>query len=207
MYRSKYKKCPACNKEKERRFFGVRPCGNTKSYCKKCAREKQRKYTKNNQNKIQEYKENNKEVIAERKKRWRDNNPDYNKQYYEANKDRIRKKKAEYDKQKRETDPMYKLRKNLRTRLYHALKGQARNGSAVRDMGCTVEELRKHLESEWQEGMSWDNYGEWHIDHVVPLSRFNLSDRTELLRACHYTNLQPLWAKENILKKDMVHGG
>lgn len=69
-------------------------------------------------------------------------------------------------------------------------------------MGCTVEELKKYLESKWQEGMSWDNYGfhGWHIDHIKPLASFNLTDRDELLKACHYTNLQPLWCKDNMKK-------
>ena len=73
-------------------------------------------------------------------------------------------------------------------------------------MGCSVEELKKYLESKFYphsetgEIMSWENYGEWHIDHRKPLKMFNLSKREELLKACHYTNLQPLWAKDNLIK-------
>lgn len=68
---------------------------------------------------------------------------------------------------------------------------------------CNVyktDELRAHLEAQFQAGMSWDNYGEWHIDHIKPLASFDLEDTDQLKLACHYTNLQPLWAKDNLSK-------
>ena len=70
----------------------------------------------------------------------------------------------------------------------------------------TVEQLKQHLESKFQPGMSWDNWTTdgWHIDHIKPLSSFNLNDRKQLLSACHYTNLQPLWAKDNLSKSDKI---
>jgi hypothetical protein len=73
-------------------------------------------------------------------------------------------------------------------------------GSPVRDLGCTVPELKLHLEALFQPGMSWDNYGEWHIDHIKPLAKFDLTDRDQFVQACHYTNLRPLWAEENLSK-------
>lgn len=92
------------------------------------------------------------------------------------------------------------LAKRLRTRLYVALKKDFKSGSAVRDLGCSIQELRVHLEKKFQIGMTWENYGKWHIDHIKPLSKFNLTEREELLLVSHYTNLQPLWARENIIK-------
>lgn len=73
---------------------------------------------------------------------------------------------------------------------------------AVKDLGCTIEELKVHLESLWKPGMNWDNHAHtgWHIDHIKPLSAFNLSDPEELKKATHYTNLQPLWYNENMSK-------
>lgn len=71
-------------------------------------------------------------------------------------------------------------------------------------IGSSVDQLRQHLESKFVEGMGWNNRQLWHIDHTIPLSSFNLSDPVQLARACHYTNLQPLWARDNIIKSDRV---
>jgi hypothetical protein len=84
--------------------------------------------------------------------------------------------------------------------LTHAVRNNQKAGSAVKDLGCSVDELKLYLSSKFADHMSWDNYGEWHIDHIVPLSSFDLTNREELLKACHYTNLQPLWAKDNLKK-------
>jgi len=94
----------------------------------------------------------------------------------------------------------YKLTKVLRSRLSKAIKNNFKSGSAVRDLGCSIEELKRHLESQFTEGMGWDNYGKWHIDHIKPLSSFNLTKAEELKKACHFSNLQPLWAKDNLKK-------
>ena len=72
----------------------------------------------------------------------------------------------------------------------------------AKDLGCTIKELKIYLESKFQPGMTWENHGRfgWHIDHEVPLSSFDLTDREQFLKACHYTNLQPLWWNENLSK-------
>jgi hypothetical protein len=94
------------------------------------------------------------------------------------------------------------LKHNLRARLRTALKCGHKAGSAVLDLGCSIEELKKHLESQFVPGMTWDNWGHhgWHIDHIVPLDAFDLTDHNQLAAACHYTNLRPLWAKANLAK-------
>jgi len=81
-------------------------------------------------------------------------------------------------------------------------KGGSKSGSILEALPYSIEELKIHLESKFQPGMTWENYGEWHIDHVVPLAKFDLLNREELLKACNYTNLQPLWAIDNIKKRD-----
>ena len=108
--------------------------------------------------------------------------------------------KRAYEKRKLSNDIQYRLACRLRRRLSQALKGIYKSGSAVHDLGCSIEKFKVYLESLFQSGMSWDNYGEWHIDHIIPLSKFDLTDREQLLKACHYTNLQPLWAEDNLRK-------
>lgn len=92
---------------------------------------------------------------------------------------------------------MYRLSCRLRIRLNKALNGNYRNGSAVRDLGCTIEALKSWLQYQFQPGMTWDNYGEWEIDHVKPLASFDLMDRNQLLEACNWYNLQPMWRNNN----------
>jgi hypothetical protein len=116
-----------------------------------------------------------------------------------------KKVKAINHKRRYKTDPIYKMKLSLRNRLNMFLKSnnlEKHNISAVKDLGCSIEELKTHLESKFQPGMSWDNYGTkgWHIDHIKPLALFNLADSNELKKACHYTNLQPLWWQDNLHK-------
>lgn len=103
-------------------------------------------------------------------------------------------------------DINYKLATNLRCRLYSILKSNAKIGSAVKNLGCSIEFLKQYLESKFQEGMSWENYGNWHIDHILPLSKFDLTNREQFLKVCNYTNLQPLWAIDNIKKGNKIYG-
>lgn len=160
------------------------------------------------------YRIKNKEKIAEAKKLWDEKNKEriiaYTKAYRENNKKVIKKRyKAWYEKNNKKrfqeryyNNIPYKLSMQLRHRLYLAIKGGQKKGSAVRDLGCTIPELIIHLEKQFQSGMSWDNWTTdgWHIDHIIPLFSFDLTDREQLLKACHYTNLQPLWALDNIRK-------
>ena len=113
-------------------------------------------------------------------------------------------KLRDYKRNRIKTDINFRLAHNLRNRLRHAIKNNQKVGSAVRDLGCSVQELKEHLENQFTEGMSWDNYGlyGWHIDHITPLASFNLEDREQFLQAANYTNLQPLWAEDNLRKGD-----
>jgi hypothetical protein len=94
--------------------------------------------------------------------------------------------------------------KNLSNKIAHSLRVRlrrvVRTGSAVKNLGCSVSEFLVHLEAKFTEGMSWNNYGKWHIDHIRPLSSFDLTDPLQLAAACNYKNLQPLWAFDNISK-------
>ena len=167
-------------------------------------------YLAANQEKIKKaryiYRAKNKEKIKLQTQKYSIDNYDrmqnYTKQWREENRERIREK----NKMRRKTDVQYKLSIGLRDRLRKSVKNNWKNGSAVNDLGCTIDELKKYLESKFQPRMTWDNWTThgWHIDHIKPLASFDLTDRQQLLEACHYTNLQPLWAKDNLTKKDSI---
>jgi len=97
-----------------------------------------------------------------------------------------------------------RLAHNLRSRIGSAIKhcyGE-KSTSTMKLLGCTVNEVRDHIESQFTEGMTWDNYGEWHIDHIKPCASFDLTIDEEQKKCFHYSNLQPLWAEDNIRKSD-----
>ncbi len=151
--------------------------------------EQTKKYKQNNEEWYKEYnrqyKEDNKEIIAK-----------HNKEYYETNKDAINKKL----KNKYHTNLEYKIALNLRRRITKAINTNQKVGSAVDDLGCSIEFFKNYIQEKFDVGMNWNNYGEWHLDHIMPLASFDLIDRKQFLKACHYTNYQPLWAKDNLSK-------
>jgi hypothetical protein len=149
----------------------------------------------------------NKEKAAERSKRWHEANPDYRKthfnKYYHANRDKIRTYKRVYLRKKRQIDPLFRLQSNLRARIHQALKSRKPPSErTMKSTGCTIQFLKGWLESRFLPGMSWDNYGNhgWHVDHVIPCNAFDLNDPAQALQCFHYSNLQPLWAKDNLQK-------
>lgn len=102
-------------------------------------------------------------------------------------------------------DIQFRIVKNLRTRLFQAIRNNRKAGSAVRDLGCSIAYLKSHLEQQFTRGMSWNNWGPvWHIDHIKPLARFDLTKPEQVQMACHYTNLRPLLSKENISKSAKI---
>lgn len=101
---------------------------------------------------------------------------------------------------RRKKDILFRLTHNLRTRLSKIVSGKYKETSAIKDLGCTVLEFKIHLEKQFSNNMSWDNYGinGWHIDHIIPLTAAKTQE--ELKQLNYYTNLQPLWATDNIRK-------
>lgn len=121
--------------------------------------------------------------------------------YQKVNAKKVNARHSIYERERRLTDIQFRLKQRLRGRINKAVRGMKKAGSAVADLGCSVEFLKGWLEAQFQTGMSWDNYGSvWHIDHKEPLSAFDLANRSQFLLASNYTNLQPLWASENIRK-------
>jgi len=104
--------------------------------------------------------------------------------------------------QRRRTNPLERLKHTLRNRTRQALLGKAKPSTTENLLGCSWEQARAHLESQFREGMSWDNYGYkgWHVDHIRPIASFDLTKEEEVRAAFHWSNLQPLWAEENLAK-------
>lgn len=131
-----------------------------------------------------EYRDNKEKRVAYQKT-WRRNNMD----------------KVRASAKRKRAKPLERIKRNLRDRMKDLLKGETKSDSSV---GCTTQELKSHLESKFQQGMSWDNYGgregRWHIDHIKPLVLFDLTKREDRYTANHYTNLQPLWFHQNEAK-------
>jgi hypothetical protein len=132
-------------------------------------------------------------------------NPDYHKNWWRNNYDRIKQKRSIRYTQRKNTDPQFMMARNLRSRLRHAINGKYKAGSAVKDLGRSISDFIKYIESKFLMGMTWYNWRKdgWHLDHIIPLSKFNLQDRQQFLIANHYTNLHPMWAKDNLTKSNL----
>jgi hypothetical protein len=189
------------NKDKTRR--------DSLSYiCKQCSIDKKNKYINNNKEKVllsyKIYRENNKERILKTKKENYYKNIDkikiYRKKYNKENREYFN----NWEKNKAETDILFRLSRNMRSRLRSFLKSEKiiKKTKTMDIVGCDSHFLKEYLEQKFQQGMSWGNYGVWHIDHIIPLSSANSEE--EIYKLCHYTNLQPLWGIDNIKKSNKI---
>ena len=216
------KTCTKCKIEKEvTEFNKQRKTKDGLTYaCKPCRKEynetnKERikeyrkEHYKNNKEKVKQYSKTNKEYFKE----YRENNKEYFKEYREKNKERAKeykknnkKRRNELRRERRKVDPLFKMTGNLRTRTSLAFKnkGYSKNTKTQEMLGVDWEVCKAHIERQFTKGMKWSNQGEWHIDHIIPLA----SAKTEegLKKLCHYSNLQPLWAEDNLIKSDKIIG-
>lgn len=181
-----------------------------KSYAEKIKESKaeyDKRYREQNKLKIAEYKKQwateNAEQISERMRNYRKENSEKlaieKSQYSKNNRPKINARKSIYEKNRRATDPLFKLKKNTRNMvLRYMSNGKCKRTQEI--IGCTYEELKLHIEKQFIEGMTWDNYGidGWHVDHIKPLAAADSEE--EIVRLNHYTNLQPLWALDNLKK-------
>lgn len=127
------------------------------------------------------------------------------KKYYLDNRERINADRLAYVKRKRLADPLYKMAGNLRKRNGHIFKkiGLHKSCKTKELLGADYQTVMRHIESQFIFGMSWENYGQWHIDHKKPLALAKTEE--QLIKLCNYKNLQPLWAEENLRKRDKIN--
>jgi len=195
------KKCIKCNQEKKLNEFY-----SSKSYkdgkmgtCKICFslissanKEYRKKYSKT-------YNENNKQSKKEYNINWKNNNQHYHKLWYQNNKNKIN----EYQRIKKSKDVIYKISSNIRTRISQSISGYSKSKTTLQILGVSnFNDFKKYLESLFTEGMTWTNYGygpnKWVIDHRKPLA--SAITEQDIYDLNHYTNLQPMWWDENMIK-------
>ena len=186
------KKCITCNIEKSINEFSKNK--NKKDglqyKCKNCNKEYHKKY----------YKEN-KEYLLNKFSNYRDNNKDKIKEYILNNKEKINKTQREYFKNRKNNDSLFKLNCNIRCLIKNSFKRincERKSNKSENILGCSFDEFKIYLENKFTEGMSWENQGKWHLDHIKPLALAKTKEDVILLN--HYTNFQPLWAADNLKK-------
>lgn len=162
-------------------------------------------YRKKNKEKIAKYFHKYYRTHKQEKKK-------YDEKYREKNREHIRvlarKNYLKNIKQRRARMRKYrnklhnKIVNNLRSRVRLALRGSYKDLSTLELLGCSLTHFKKHLKKQFKQEMNWDNYGRygWHIDHIIPCYKFDLTKKSEQLKCFHYTNLQPLWENENCAK-------
>lgn len=158
------------------------------------------------------YQLKNQTRLSDYHKEWQKNNREklnsYHKEWREKNTDKHRERKRNYERYKKSIGPLYKLISNFRTAIYIVLKENnlQKYGHYFDVLGYTPEQLIEHLEKQFNDGMMWDNYGEWHIDHIKPISSFvfESSEDEEFKKCWSLENLQPMWGVENIRKSNKL---
>ena len=198
--------CSKCNIEKEICNFHKWKNGpdGYKRDCKECRKlETKSYYNKNNEKiklRVSRYRKLNPDKVKEVKQKIYDRDKKrilmVNKLYRENN----RKTRNAYIRNRKLTDPVFKLKYliNSRMRIFMKSHNITKKNKTFEIVGCTPKELKEHIENQFQSGMSWNNQGDWHIDHIIPLSSGKTED--EIVKLCHYSNLQPLWAIDNMKK-------
>lgn len=182
---------------------------------KRCYEAKKDEYLAKNKKRYAENKEEILAKCAEYRAKNKEAKKKRDREYYRKNRKKIIVKQLEYQKrmadklneysrnyvrERRKTDKVYALKENIRGRFRYELakRSETNQIKANQYLGCSWLELRAHLESQFTDGMTWDNYGQWHVDHIVPLAI--AKDRQQLIELCHYMNLRPMWAFDNISK-------
>lgn len=184
------KRCTKCNNVKDIKDFSPQKAGflNVKSQCRLCDNE----YDKNFQKQTNTRKNRDNTIKAKT----------YRKQYVKDNIEWWRKYEREYRNKRRKEDMFFKIKSNLSSRLSDLINKRSLSTNTLELIGCDSQTFLNHIESQFTEGMTWNNYGlkGWHVDHIKPLSSYDLTNETEVKKACHYTNLQPLWWEDNLKK-------
>ena len=170
------KVCKMCGITKELNEFNNQKLGKfgKRSYCKICQSEMKKKYNKDNREKLSEY-----------QRIYREKNPLYN---------------SNYQKNKRIVDINYRLIGNMRARICNIIQNKTKN--TFECLGVDIDVFKNYIESKFMNGMTWENYGEWQLDHILPISIGK--NEKEICELNYYTNLRPLWKHDNLVKSNKI---
>ena len=192
--------CNKCKEDKDVSCFEIRTDINKiRRCCKECIKiQRKINYEKN-----KDYILNRNKKYIENKKEWKKN---YDKKRNIDLKEKRNKQKLENYHLRKTYDLEFRLRRSLRSRMYFAIKSGQKCQKTMSLIGCDINFLKKYIESKFKDGMSWDNYGKngWEIDHIIPCSKFNLTNEKDQLECFNYKNLQPLWKIDNIIKSNKI---
>ena len=214
IYPITHKHCTKCNVTKSIENFSKHKSTTDgfRNQCKDCIKQYNKQYQIDNKKTImardKKYYQNNRDTIKNRNKKYYQANAlrlnTRNKEYRETHKDTIRIYNKEYKSEKRKTDSLFKLADSIRKTIARVInrKGYLKKSYTFEILGCSYQEFHSHLEKQFVDGMNWDNRAEWHLDHIIPVS-FAQNEK-ELIMLNHYTNFQPLWASDNIVKSDTI---
>jgi hypothetical protein len=212
------KVCSKCKIEKVSTDFykDSKKKDGLKSCCKVCSEKNKIIYRQSNIDKVKEsskktskkYYEKNSDIILLRNTLWCKNNSEICKKNKKRSDIKFHSNNPNYNrdyrKNKRNSNYLYRLTVNVRSRLngYFRINNFNKKNSTLKIIGCTPQELKIYLENKFTDGMSWENQGKWHIDHIIPLSSAKTEE--EVYKLCHFTNLQPMWALDNIKKGSKI---
>jgi hypothetical protein len=204
------KNCTKCNIIKNiDNFYMCSKCKDGyRNECNECRNEYLLQWRRKNPNHNKEWSEKNKEVDRLRKQTHyelnRDKHIQRSKDYRKKNVDKVNLWVKLYRGRRMKDDNVFKMSFIVRGRIRNFIKlsGGIKKDTTFNLIGCSPQELVRHLEHQFIDGMSWENHGEWHIDHIIPLSSAKTED--DLKKLCHHTNLQPLWAEDNLKKSNKI---
>jgi hypothetical protein len=144
------------------------------------------------------------QAVSRQSDEYKQKQADYHRDWRERNKEARAAYQMEWSRHKRDSDLNHRLKGCLRHRVHQAIKHGYKSAPTLELIGCTIDEVRAHLEAQFLPGMTWDNWTSngWHIDHIQPCATFDLTDQAQQRECFHWSNLQPLWASDNCAKRD-----
>jgi hypothetical protein len=198
--------CSKCGKEKPVEEFYVRKDSKDgyRNDCIDCVKEQKIKYNGRYKDRVSKWYYENKEITIQRSKEWKENNLERNRELNKQSDKRRRPLISKYRRERYHSDNLFRLRDNIAKLIGNSFrkKSYSKKSKTNQILGIDYDGFMKHIESQFVNGMSWDNRGEWELDHIIPVSLGKSEE--EIIRLNHYSNFRPLWRKDNLLKSNTI---